>query len=158
MLADGAATYGNEGGAQRAFGSTSLKTDGKIFAMLVTDRLVVKLPGGAGRGACRGGRRRALPPGARPDPEGMVVRHRRGSRCVAFAGEGVGGVRGEAAEVTMNDVHEDHLVAPAQRIRGSRHLAAEFLPHDLTTSVGWSWLAEIRAARLRWHTYCMVAP
>ena len=44
MLADGMATYGNEGGAQRAFGSTSLKTDGKIFAMLVKDRLVVKLP------------------------------------------------------------------------------------------------------------------
>ena len=44
MLADGSATYGNEGGAQRAFGSTSLKTDGKIFAMLVKDRLVVKLP------------------------------------------------------------------------------------------------------------------
>jgi hypothetical protein len=44
MLADGGATYGNEGGAQRAFGSTSLKTDGKIFAMLVKDRLVVKLP------------------------------------------------------------------------------------------------------------------
>ena len=44
MLADGQATYGNEGGPQRAFGSTSLKTDGKIFAMLVKDRLVVKLP------------------------------------------------------------------------------------------------------------------
>jgi TfoX/Sxy family transcriptional regulator of competence genes len=44
MLAEGAATYGNAGGAQRAFGSTSLKTDGKIFAMLVKDRLVVKLP------------------------------------------------------------------------------------------------------------------
>ncbi len=44
MLADGAATYGNDSGAQRAFGSTSLKTDGKIFAMLVKDRLVVKLP------------------------------------------------------------------------------------------------------------------
>ena len=44
MLADGAATYGNEGGPQRAFGSTSLKTGGKIFAMLVKDRLVVKLP------------------------------------------------------------------------------------------------------------------
>jgi hypothetical protein len=44
MLAEGDATYGNPGGAQRAFGSTSLKADGKIFAMLVKDRLVVKLP------------------------------------------------------------------------------------------------------------------
>ena len=42
MLAQGAATYGSDG-PQRAFGSTSLKTDGKIFAMLVKDRLVVKL-------------------------------------------------------------------------------------------------------------------
>ena len=37
-----AATYGSDG-PQRAFGSTSLKTNGKIFAMLVKDRLVVKL-------------------------------------------------------------------------------------------------------------------
>jgi hypothetical protein len=44
MLAEGSATYGNEGGPQRAFGATSLKTDGRIFAMLVKDRLVVKLP------------------------------------------------------------------------------------------------------------------
>jgi hypothetical protein len=43
MLADGRATYGNQSGPQRAFGSTSLKTDGKIFAMLVKERLVVKL-------------------------------------------------------------------------------------------------------------------
>lgn len=43
VLAAGSATYGNEGGPQRAFGATSLKTDGKIFAMLVKDRLVVKL-------------------------------------------------------------------------------------------------------------------
>jgi TfoX/Sxy family transcriptional regulator of competence genes len=42
MLAQGAATYGSDG-PQRAFGSTSLKTGGKIFAMLVKDRLVVKL-------------------------------------------------------------------------------------------------------------------
>jgi TfoX/Sxy family transcriptional regulator of competence genes len=42
MLAGGAATYGSDG-PRRAFGSTSLKTDGKIFAMLVKDRLVVKL-------------------------------------------------------------------------------------------------------------------
>jgi hypothetical protein len=46
MLADGHATYGNQGGPQRAFGSTSLKTDGKIFAMLVKERLVVKLSAG----------------------------------------------------------------------------------------------------------------
>ena len=32
-----------EGGPQRAFGATSLKTNGKIFAMLVNGRLVVKL-------------------------------------------------------------------------------------------------------------------
>jgi TfoX/Sxy family transcriptional regulator of competence genes len=37
-------TYGSDGsGPQRAFGSTSLKTSGKIFAMLVNGRLVVKL-------------------------------------------------------------------------------------------------------------------
>ena len=43
ILADGRATYGSDAGPQQAFGSTSLKTDGKIFAMLVKDRLVVKL-------------------------------------------------------------------------------------------------------------------
>ena len=42
MLAQGAATHGSDG-PQQAFGSTSLKTNGKIFAMLVKDRLVVKL-------------------------------------------------------------------------------------------------------------------
>ena len=42
MLAQGAATYGSDG-PRPAFGSTSLKTNGKIFAMLVKDRLVVKL-------------------------------------------------------------------------------------------------------------------
>ena len=42
MLAQGAATYGTDG-PRRAFGATSLKTDGKIFAMLVKGRLVVKL-------------------------------------------------------------------------------------------------------------------
>lgn len=44
VLAEGIATFGNQTGPQRAFGATSLKTNGKIFAMLVEDRLVVKLP------------------------------------------------------------------------------------------------------------------
>lgn len=42
ILEQGSATCGSEG-PQQAFGSTSLKTNGKIFAMLVKDRLVVKL-------------------------------------------------------------------------------------------------------------------
>lgn len=44
VLADGTASYGNQDGPERAFGATSLKTDGRIFAMLVEGRLVVKLP------------------------------------------------------------------------------------------------------------------
>ena len=46
MLARSDATYGADDskGARRSFGSTSLKANGKIFAMLVKDRLVVKLP------------------------------------------------------------------------------------------------------------------
>ncbi len=46
MLARSQATYGNDEsrGARRSFGSTSLKANGKIFAMLVKERLVVKLP------------------------------------------------------------------------------------------------------------------
>jgi len=44
MLGRPDTTYGSpESGPQRAFGSTSLKTNGKIFAMLVNERLVVKL-------------------------------------------------------------------------------------------------------------------
>ena len=44
MLGRPDTTYGSpDSGPRRAFGSTSLKTDGKIFAMLVKDRLVVKL-------------------------------------------------------------------------------------------------------------------
>jgi TfoX/Sxy family transcriptional regulator of competence genes len=46
MLSRSEATYGNDEskGARRSFGSSSLKANGKIFAMLVNDRLVVKLP------------------------------------------------------------------------------------------------------------------
>jgi TfoX/Sxy family transcriptional regulator of competence genes len=46
MLARSDATYGADEskGARRSFGSTSLKSGGKIFAMLVNERLVVKLP------------------------------------------------------------------------------------------------------------------
>ena len=45
MLARSEASYGNDEskGARRSFGATSLKVNGKIFAMLVKDRLVVKL-------------------------------------------------------------------------------------------------------------------
>ena len=45
MLARSDSTYGNDQsqGARRSFGSTSLKANGKIFAMLVKDHLVVKL-------------------------------------------------------------------------------------------------------------------
>ena len=76
--ADGSATYGNEGGPQRAFGATSLKTDGKIFAMLVKERLVVKLSAArvaelVGRGrasgstrATAGSRRSGSPSGCDP--------------------------------------------------------------------------------------------
>ena len=47
MLERPGTSYGSaEGGPQRAFGSTSLKTNGKIFAMLVNGRLVVKLDRG----------------------------------------------------------------------------------------------------------------
>ena len=46
MLARSEASYGSDvsRGARRSFGATSLKAGGKIFAMLVKDRLVVKLP------------------------------------------------------------------------------------------------------------------
>jgi hypothetical protein len=44
MLATGETTYGNADGPKRAFGANSLKTNEKIFAMLVKGRLVVKLP------------------------------------------------------------------------------------------------------------------
>ena len=45
MLARSDAIYGDDQsrGARRSFGSTSLKANGRIFAMLVNDRLVVKL-------------------------------------------------------------------------------------------------------------------
>jgi hypothetical protein len=44
MLERPGTTHGSaDGGPQRAFGATSLKTNGKIFAMLVNGRLVVKL-------------------------------------------------------------------------------------------------------------------
>jgi TfoX/Sxy family transcriptional regulator of competence genes len=42
MLARPGTSHGSDG-PQRAFGSTSLKTSGRIFAMLVNGRLVVKL-------------------------------------------------------------------------------------------------------------------
>jgi len=46
MITRSEATYGSDEaqGSRRSFGATSLKVGGKIFAMLVKDRLVVKLP------------------------------------------------------------------------------------------------------------------
>ena len=46
MLARSDVSYGADEskGARRSFGSTSLKANGRIFAMLVKDRLVLKLP------------------------------------------------------------------------------------------------------------------
>jgi hypothetical protein len=65
MLAMGSATYGSgaEAGAKRAFGSTSLKTDGRIFAMLVRDHLVVKLPAARVESAAQAGTGRRFDPG-----------------------------------------------------------------------------------------------
>ena len=65
MRAAGEATYGNAApdGPRRAFGATSLKTNGKIFAMLVHDRLVVKLPAKRVEGLIAEGAGRAFDPG-----------------------------------------------------------------------------------------------
>ena len=63
MLAEGSATYGNECGPQRAFGSTSLKTDGKIFAMLVKGRACREAVGRPRRGAVADGTGERFDPG-----------------------------------------------------------------------------------------------
>jgi hypothetical protein len=65
MLATGSATHGAAAsdGPKRAFGATSLKTNGKIFAMLVHDRLVVKLPAGRVEALVEDGRGRHFDPG-----------------------------------------------------------------------------------------------
>ena len=46
MLAQSEATFGNdpEQGARKMFGSTSIKSAGKMFAFLNKDQLIVKLP------------------------------------------------------------------------------------------------------------------
>ena len=65
MLATGQATYGSAtaDGPKRAFGATSLNTNGKIFAMLVHDRLVVKLPAGRVEALVEDGTGRPFDPG-----------------------------------------------------------------------------------------------
>ena len=65
MLATGPATYGAtpSDGPKRAFGATSLKTNGRIFAMLVHDRLVVKLPAARVEALVEDGSGRRFDPG-----------------------------------------------------------------------------------------------
>ena len=68
-------TYGSGGeGPKRAFGSTSLKTEGRIFAMLVKGRLVVKLPRGRVDELVESRRGEAFDPGhGRIQKEWLVV-------------------------------------------------------------------------------------
>ncbi len=77
ILAQGATTYGNESRPQQAFGSTSLKTNGKIFAMLVKDRLVVKLDRGRVDALVAAGEGERFDPGhGRPMKEWLSVSER----------------------------------------------------------------------------------
>ena len=64
MLAVGESTSATPGdGAKRGFGSTSLKTGGRMFAMLAHDRLVVKLPAKRVEELVAGGMGRRFDPG-----------------------------------------------------------------------------------------------
>lgn len=75
MLDQPGTTYGSSGeGPKRAFGSTSLKTEGRIFAMLVKGRLVVKLPRGRVDELLESGRGERFDPGhGRIQKEWLVV-------------------------------------------------------------------------------------
>ena len=87
ILADGTATYGNEDGPKRAFGATSLKTDGRIFAMLVKGRLVVKLPAARVAELVEAGAGERFDPGhGRVQKEWLSVR-REDPAAVALAGD-----------------------------------------------------------------------
>jgi TfoX/Sxy family transcriptional regulator of competence genes len=76
MLARGDATYGNDPsqGAKRMFGSTSIKSGGKMFAFLNKDRLVVKLPAARVEELVSGGKGQRFDPGhGRLQKEWLVV-------------------------------------------------------------------------------------
>ena len=97
MLARPDTTYGSAGaGPQRAFGSTSLKTAGKIFAMLVKDRLVVKLDRRRVDALVTAGEGERFDPGhGRVMKEWLAVEFDvRG--CLALVGDRGGGIRRRA--------------------------------------------------------------
>ena len=96
MLAVGESTSATPGdGAKRGFGSTSLKTGGRMFAMLAHDRLVVKLPAKRVEELVAGGMGRRFDPGhgklqrewldvwRRPRNLGRACHRSRGVRGVA---------------------------------------------------------------------------
>jgi hypothetical protein len=77
MLARSEAAHGSDEskGARRSFGATSLKARGKIMAMLVNGRLVVKLPAARVDELVAAGRGERFDPGhGRLQREWLVVR------------------------------------------------------------------------------------
>ena len=92
-------TYGSSGsGPQRAFGSTSLKTEGKIFAMLVKDRLVVKLDRRRVDALVSAGEGERVDPGhGRVMKEWLAVRSLSGDAWLSLATEAEAFVAGRRA-------------------------------------------------------------
>ena len=91
------ATFGTDDGqgARRAFGSTSLKANGKIFAMLVKDQLVVKLPRQRVDVVESGAGERFDPGHGRVQREWLVVASDSAKDWLAFAVEAEAFVRGK---------------------------------------------------------------
>jgi hypothetical protein len=98
MLGRSEATFGTDDGcgARRAFGSTSLKANGKIFAMLVKDQLVVKLPRQRVDEVVESGAGERFDPGhGRVQREWLVVASDSAKDWLAFAVEAEAFVRGK---------------------------------------------------------------